>query len=81
MRTTIDRAGRVVVPKALRDSLGLSEGSELEIDLVDGRLLIEPRPVAKRVVRRKGGAVLAAASDIPALTTDMVRAALVEGRR
>lgn len=38
MRTTIDRAGRLVVPKGLRDELGLVAGTELELDVVDGRL-------------------------------------------
>lgn len=31
MITTIDKAGRVVVPKAMRDRLGLAPGTELEI--------------------------------------------------
>lgn len=38
MRTTIDMAGRLVVPKALRDQLGFSAGSELELNAVDGHL-------------------------------------------
>jgi len=33
MRTTIDKAGRLVVPKALRQSIGLTEGEvELAVD-------------------------------------------------
>ncbi|MGH9289291.1 MAG: AbrB/MazE/SpoVT family DNA-binding domain-containing protein [Acidimicrobiales bacterium] len=41
MRTTIDRAGRLVIPKPLRDQVGLAPG---EVDLsVDGASLrIEP---------------------------------------
>jgi hypothetical protein len=31
MRTTIDPAGRIVGPEALRDGLGLAGGQELEI--------------------------------------------------
>jgi len=31
MRSTIDRAGRVVIPAAIRDRAGLTPGSELEI--------------------------------------------------
>jgi AbrB family looped-hinge helix DNA binding protein len=31
MRTTIDKAGRVVIPAALRERAGLSAGSELEV--------------------------------------------------
>lgn len=37
MRTTIDKAGRLVIPKALRDQLGLGAG---EVELTaDGRAL------------------------------------------
>ena len=31
MRTTIDRAGRVVIPASIRERAGLTPGSELEI--------------------------------------------------
>jgi AbrB family looped-hinge helix DNA binding protein len=31
MQTTIDRAGRLVVPKELRDRLGIGAGSRVEI--------------------------------------------------
>jgi AbrB family looped-hinge helix DNA binding protein len=31
MRTTIDKAGRVVIPAALRERAGLSAGCELEV--------------------------------------------------
>ena len=38
MRTTIDAAGRLVVPKPLRDELGFAPGTELDLHAVDGRL-------------------------------------------
>ena len=38
MHVSIDSAGRVLVPKHLRDELGLSPGTPLEIDVVDGHL-------------------------------------------
>ena len=41
MRTTIDKAGRVVIPKPLREQVGLAEG-EVEL-VVDGAgVRIEP---------------------------------------
>jgi AbrB family looped-hinge helix DNA binding protein len=40
MRTTIDAAGRLVVPKDLRRELGFAPGAELELEAVDGRLEI-----------------------------------------
>ncbi|HEU4393792.1 MAG TPA: AbrB/MazE/SpoVT family DNA-binding domain-containing protein [Solirubrobacterales bacterium] len=47
MKTTIDRAGRVVVPKSLRAALGLKGGDEIEITLEGER--IELVPAARRV--------------------------------
>ena len=38
MRTTIVMAGRLVVPKPLRDQLGFTAGTELELTAVDGHL-------------------------------------------
>ena len=38
MHVAIDRAGRVVVPKPLRDQLGISPETPLEIEVVDGHL-------------------------------------------
>lgn len=39
---TIDRAGRVVVPKAVREKLGLKGGEKLKLDLVGDRIELEP---------------------------------------
>jgi AbrB family looped-hinge helix DNA binding protein len=38
MHVSIDGAGRVVVPKPLRDQLGISAETPLEIEVVDGHL-------------------------------------------
>ncbi|HEY2141898.1 MAG TPA: hypothetical protein VGG98_07560 [Solirubrobacteraceae bacterium] len=38
MHVSIDRAGRVVIPKRLRDELGFSSDVPLEAEVVDGRL-------------------------------------------
>ena len=55
MRTTIDQAGRIVVPKALREALNLKPGQALDIRLGDGRLEVEvaatPMTLRKQRVR------------------------------
>ncbi len=38
MQVAIDQAGRVVIPKPLRDQLGFSPDRPLEAEVVDGRL-------------------------------------------
>lgn len=45
MKTTIDRAGRLVVPRALRDAVGLVPG-EVEIVVSGAGLRIEGRTTA-----------------------------------
>jgi AbrB family looped-hinge helix DNA binding protein len=41
MRATIDKAGRLVIPKALRDHLGLEPG-EVEVTAEGAGLRVEP---------------------------------------
>jgi len=57
MRTTIDAAGRIVVPKPLRDELGVKPGQVLDLVVRDGRLQVEIAPVEMRLERRRNGPV------------------------
>lgn len=81
MRTAIDAAGRVIVPKALRDELGLTAGRELEIRARDGVLVIEPIPTPVTLVKRGKRLVAKPDTKLPELTQDAVRAALEGSRR
>ena len=81
MRITIDRAGRVVVPKRLRDALGLRGGEELEITLRDGSLEIAPAATPVRLVKRGNWTVAVADRDMPRLTAEQVRETLDQVRR
>jgi AbrB family looped-hinge helix DNA binding protein len=80
MRTAIDSAGRVVIPKVLRDALGLTARQPLEIAERDGRLEIAPALTPMRLVD-PGGVVAVADVDIPPLTADVVRQTLERTRR
>lgn len=42
MRATVDKAGRLVIPRALRDRIGLSAGGEVELELDGAAIRIEP---------------------------------------
>jgi AbrB family looped-hinge helix DNA binding protein len=55
MRTTIDRAGRIVVPKSLRAALGLNGGDEVEITLAGERIELVPAPRKVRLREAPGG--------------------------
>jgi len=81
MRTTIDGAGRIVVPKAVRSALGFASGQELELRVVDGRLEVEAAPTPMRLLRRGKGVVAVPERALPPLTAEAVRAALESIRR
>jgi AbrB family looped-hinge helix DNA binding protein len=42
MKTTIDKAGRLVIPRGLRAQVGLLHGGEVEIGVHGAAILIEP---------------------------------------
>lgn len=45
MRTTIDKAGRLVVPKSVRKAAQLEPGTEVEVRVVAGRVELEAVPM------------------------------------
>lgn len=81
MQTTIDGAGRIVVPKALREELRWDAGQQLELRTVDGRLEIQVPPVAMRLERRDGVLVAVPERPLPPLTAEQVRETLERTRR
>gem|GEM_PF-2052075 len=62
--TTIDKAGRVVIPKAIRDAAGLDEGREITVALRDGRVEIEAAPTEVTLERRDGVLVAVSAGGV-----------------
>ena len=54
MKSTIDAAGRLVVPKPIREQAGLRPGEPLEVTFRDGRIEIEPAPREVRIEERGG---------------------------
>jgi AbrB family looped-hinge helix DNA binding protein len=80
MRTTIDAAGRVVIPKELRSRLALVGGQELEIRERDGRIELEPAG-ASMSLRNSGGGPAVPAEELPPLTDEIVRETLERARR
>src|SRR5207249_10061892 len=81
MRSAIDAAGRVVIPKEMRERLGLRRGRPIEIRKRDGRIEIEPATTSMSLVRRSGGSVAVPDEKLPPLTDEIVRDTLERTRR
>lgn len=59
METTIDSVGRIVVPKSLRDALGLTAGSRVDISRYGAGLQLVPSGRTARLVEEDGALVVA----------------------
>jgi AbrB family looped-hinge helix DNA binding protein len=78
MEARIDSVGRVLIPKALRDALGLSPGSTVDISHYGGGLQVIPSGRTARLVEEDG--LLVATGDT--IIDDEVVFALIDaGRR
>jgi AbrB family looped-hinge helix DNA binding protein len=80
MKTTIDKGGRVVVPKAIRDACGLLPGSEVEVRAAEGRVEIEPAPLEVKLERRGRLVVAVPRKPVAKLTAREVDETLEEVR-
>ena len=81
MLATIDAGGRVVVPKEIRERLGLRPGSQVELTEVDGVLEVAVSVTPMTVVEQDGLVVLQAQGEVPTLTAEQVRAVQESTRR
>jgi AbrB family looped-hinge helix DNA binding protein len=59
MQVSIDSAGRIVVPKPLRQMLGLTAGATLEIELVEDHLELSANHEQPTIVDGPNGPVVA----------------------
>lgn len=81
MRTTIDAAGRLVVPKAIRDAMGLVAGRAVDLVFTDGRIEIELAPALVEVRSEDGLPRLVPAEELPPLSDEATRDTLESTRR
>jgi AbrB family looped-hinge helix DNA binding protein len=78
---TIDSAGRLVIPKSLRDELGLTPETPLRASVRDGHLELAPEPLDAQLIDRDGVLVIVPSDEVAPLTRDDVRAILDSVRR
>jgi AbrB family looped-hinge helix DNA binding protein len=62
---TIDKAGRVVLPKSVREALQISPGDSLELESSEDHIVLRPAPSKGRVYKKQGMWVFDSGSDVP----------------
>jgi len=78
MRASIDSVGRIVVPKPLRDALGLTPGSQVDISRYGAGLQLTPAGRTARLVDEGGRLV---ATGDTTIDDDTVFGLIDSGRR
>jgi len=69
MQTTIDGAGRVVIPKSIREAAGLKAGAPLKVEYRNGKIEIERKSSKARLVR-KGSLLVIRIPGVPKMTVE-----------
>lgn len=75
METTLDRFGRIVIPKKVRTDLGLKPGAHLTIEETDDSIVLKPVSDEPQVIEKDGVLVFAGA------TTGNIEEALAQHRK
>lgn len=81
MRVAIDGVGRLVIPKALREELGVHGPTDLELTVADGRLELTVADVPARVEERDGLPVIVADRPMAPMSVAEARAGVERVRR
>ena len=74
MTTTIDSAGRIVIPRDIRNAIGLKPGATVEISVDGGVVTIAPAPMRVKIVKRGRLHIMVPEEELEPLTEDVVRA-------
>lgn len=81
MQATIDAAGRLVIPSAVRREAGIRPGTLLEVRYRDGHIEIEPAPLPVQLEQRGRWLVAVPDETVPPLTTEVVEQTLLALRQ
>jgi AbrB family looped-hinge helix DNA binding protein len=72
MKTAIDAAGRVLIPKKVRERAAFRPGTPLEARYADGCIILEPAALDITIERRGRFHVARAIDRVPKMTGEMV---------
>jgi AbrB family looped-hinge helix DNA binding protein len=72
MVTTIDSAGRLVIPREIRQEAAIEPGTPLDVRFRDGVIEIEPQPLPVTLEKRGRFLVAVPKRKVPQLTTAIV---------
>jgi len=78
MRTKIDKAGRLVIPRGMRSEVGLLDGGEVDIALHGAAIIIEP--VAGEDLQKEGRFVVIPKVGAPISDADVREQRLLDQR-
>lgn len=81
MVTTMDSAGRLVIPREIRREASLEPGTPLEVRWRDGVIEIEPQPLAVSLERKGRLLVARPRTKVPTLRSSAVERTQREIRR
>ena len=70
MQLTVDKAGRIVLPKPLRDELNLSPGDSLEVQAADEQIILRPVRSASPLEKERGVWVFRTGEELRTSTVD-----------
>lgn len=79
-KVTIDGAGRVVIPKDLRDALRLAPGDTLNLESDGEQVTLRPERAASPMHKEKGIWIFHSGEKISVAETNSVLSAIREGR-
>jgi AbrB family looped-hinge helix DNA binding protein len=81
MRVAIDGVGRLVIPKGLREQLGVHGPTDLELIVADGHLELTVADVPAHVEERDGFPVILTDRPMAPLSVAEARASVEQTRR
>jgi len=73
MSITIDAAGRVVIPQGVRRRLGLEAGTNLDVEEVDGSVILRPASRVRIEIAEDGKPILRADGGPKMTTAELLR--------